>query len=364
MPEVGSEGQKKLKAASVLIIGMGGLGSPVAMYLTAAGIGKLGIVDFDVVDQSNLQRQIIHATNDIGKSKLNSSTERIKSINPNIKVEAFKLRLISKNALEILEGYDVVVDATDNFPTRYLINDACVLLGKPNVYGSILRFEGQASVFYSKEGPCYRCAYPQPPPPELVQDCATAGVLGVLPGIIGTIQATEVIKLILGIGDSLIGRIVFFNALKMQFREMRLKRNPDCPLCGEHPTIKKLIDYDVFCGIKSTNITNDDTMNNEITVQELKKRLDAGDKIFLLDVREPVEYKIANIGGYLIPLSQLPNRLKDVDSSSEIVAYCHHGTRSAYAVQFLLQNGFTNVKNLVGGINQWAISIDPSMPRY
>lgn len=364
MSEVGSEGQKKLKAASVLIVGMGGLGSPVAMYLAAAGIGKLGIVDFDVVDQSNLQRQIIHAANDIGKSKLTSSNERIKSLNSNVKVEAYEGWLTSKNALEILREYDVIVDATDNFPTRYLINDACVLLEKPNVYGSILRFEGQTSVFYSKKGPCYRCAYPEPPPPELVQDCATAGVLGVLPGVIGTIQATEVLKFILGAGENLIGRILFFDALKMQFQEMRLKKNPDCPACGDHPTIKELIDYDAFCEIKSTIISNDPVMNNEITVQELKQRIDGGEQIFLLDVREPVEYKIANIGGYLVPLSQLPARLKELDPSKEIVAYCHHGTRSAYAVQLLQQNGFTNVKNLVGGINQWSQTIDPSVPKY
>ncbi|MBI3579120.1 MAG: molybdopterin-synthase adenylyltransferase MoeB, partial [Ignavibacteriales bacterium] len=301
LPEIGLEGQKKLKAASVLIAGMGGLGSPVAMYLAAAGIGKLGIVDFDVVDGSNLQRQIIYATNNIGQSKLSSSIQTIKSLNPNVNIQAHEIRLSSENALEILRECDIVVDCTDNFPTRYLINDACVLLGKPNVYGSILKFEGQTSVFYAREGPCYRCAYPEPPPPEVIQNCAEAGVLGVLPGIIGTIQATEVLKLILEIGESLIGRIVFFDALTMQFREMRLKKNPDCPVCGEHPTIKELIDYNAFCGIKPNGITNDNKMTNEITVQELKRRLDAGEQIFLLDVREPVEYQIANIGGYLIP---------------------------------------------------------------
>ncbi|MBI3787536.1 MAG: molybdopterin-synthase adenylyltransferase MoeB [Ignavibacteriales bacterium] len=364
LPEIGLEGQKKLKAASVLIAGMGGLGSPVAMYLAAAGIGKLGIVDFDVVDGSNLQRQIIYATNNIGQSKLSSSIQTIKSLNPNVNIQAHEIRLSSENALEILRECDIVVDCTDNFPTRYLINDACVLLGKPNVYGSILKFEGQTSVFYAREGPCYRCAYPEPPPPEVIQNCAEAGVLGVLPGIIGTIQATEVLKLILEIGESLIGRIVFFDALTMQFREMRLKKNPDCPVCGEHPAIKELIDYNAFCGIKPSDITNDNKMTNEITVQELKRRLDAGEQIFLLDVREPVEYQIANIGGYLIPLNQLPNRLKELDPSKEIIVHCRSGVRSANAVQFLEQQGFKHVKNLIGGILQWSNVIDPSIPKY
>ncbi len=364
LPEIGLEGQKKLKAASVLIAGMGGLGSPVAMYLAAAGIGKLGIVDFDVVDGSNLQRQIIYATNNIGQSKLSSSIQTIKSLNPNVNIQAHEIRLSSENALEILRECDIVVDCTDNFPTRYLINDACVLLGKPNVYGSILKFEGQTSVFYAREGPCYRCAYPEPPPPEVIQNCAEAGVLGVLPGIIGTIQATEVLKLILEIGESLIGRIVFFDALTMQFREMRLKKNPDCPVCGEHPTIKELIDYNAFCGIKPNGITNDNKMTNEITVQELKRRLDAGEQIFLLDVREPVEYQIANIGGYLIPLNQLPNRLKELDPSKEIIVHCRSGVRSANAVQFLEQQGFKHVKNLIGGILQWSNIVDPSIPKY
>jgi adenylyltransferase/sulfurtransferase len=364
MPEVGLEGQKKLKAASVLLVGAGGLGSPLALYLAAAGIGKLGLVDFDVVDQSNLQRQILHATHDVGRHKLQSAADRIRSINPNVEVESYETRLTSANALEILRRYDVVVDGTDNFPTRYLINDACVLLNKPNVYGSIFRFEGQASVLCAKQGPCYRCLYPEPPPPGLVPSCAEGGVLGVLPGIIGTIQATETIKLILDIGDSLIGRLLLLDALQMRFRELKLRKNPECPLCGEHPTITQLIDYDAFCGITHEEETARALAPYEISVTELKERLDRGEDIFILDVREPHEYEIVNIGGYLIPLNELPQRVHELDSSHEMVVHCQRGSRSARAVEFLRQLGFTKVKNLVGGIDAWAASIDQRLPRY
>ena len=363
MPEVGLEGQKKLKTSSVLLIGAGGLGSPLALYLAAAGVGRIGIVDFDVVDQSNLQRQVLHGTESIGKPKLLSATNRIHSINPYVNVEPYETRLTSANALEILKHYDVIVDGTDNFPTRYLVNDACVLLHKPNVYGSIFRFEGQVSVFDADHGPCYRCLYSEPPPPGLVPSCAEGGVLGVLPGIIGTMQANEVVKLLLGIGEPLIGRLVLFDALKTQFRELRLRKNPDCPICGTHPTIHKLIDYEAFCGIAPQRPTNDHAAH-EMTVEELKQRLDLHDDIFILDVREPHEYEISNLGGYLIPLNDLPKRASELDSSKEIVVYCASGIRSARAVNFLTELGFKKVKNLVGGINAWAEEIDSSLPRY
>ncbi len=363
MPEVGLEGQRKLKSASVLIVGAGGLGSPLAFYLTAAGVGRIGIVDFDVVDISNLQRQIIHTTKDVGRSKLESAREKLLALNPNVKIETYETRLTSENALEIIRNYDVIIDGTDNFPTRYLVNDACVLLKKPNVYGSIFRFEGQASVFYAEEGPCYRCLYQEPPPPGLVPSCAEGGVLGVLPGIIGTIQALEAIKLILGIGETLIGRLLLFDALKMKFRELKLRKNPNCPICGENPTIKELIDYEAFCGITPEQMLRESGF--EITPEELKQKLENDEDIVLIDVREPHEYEINRIpGSKLIPLSKLPEKVNELDQTREIVLYCKMGGRSARAVQFLREIGFTRVKNLAGGIDAWIEKIDPSMTRY
>ena len=363
IPEVGMEGQKKLKAASILMIGAGGLGSPLGMYLSAAGIGKLGIVDFDVVDETNLQRQLLHGTSDVGRSKLESAKEKIKEINPNVNIETYETMLNSENALEILKDYDVIVDGTDNFPTRYLVNDACVLLGKPYVYGSIFRFEGQVTVFDSKNGPCYRCLYPTPPPPGLVPSCAEGGVLGVLPGIIGSLQALEAIKLIIGAGELLVGRLILFDALKFKTRELKLHKNPDCPVCGNNPTIRELIDYQQFCGISYED--GRDINVDRISVKDLKQKLDNNEDIFLLDVREPHEYEINNIhDGYLIPLNDLPNRVNELDSSREIVAYCKVGGRSARAVEFLHKVGFKKVKNLVGGIDDWARTIDTNMPRY
>jgi len=363
MPEVGMEGQLKLKAAKVLCIGAGGLGSPLAMYLAAAGVGTLGIVDFDVVDFTNLQRQIIHATEDVGRKKLESAEESIKGINPFVNVLKFETRLTSENALSILRDFDVVVDGTDNFPTRYLVNDACVLAGKPNVYGSIFRFEGQASVLATKEGPCYRCWYPEPPPPGLVPSCAEGGVLGILPGLVGVIQATETVKLILGKGEPLIGRVLLVDALGMRFRELKLRKNPDCPVCGTHPTITGLIDYQEFCGIRGEEAPVT-TKVPEIQPEELKQRLDAGEDIFILDVREPHEYQICNLNGYLIPLGDLPKRVHELDSSREIVAHCRSGVRSAKAVDFLRQAGFRKVKNLAGGVLAWSDRVDPKLPRY
>ncbi|HXZ42600.1 MAG TPA: molybdopterin-synthase adenylyltransferase MoeB [Terriglobales bacterium] len=363
MPEVGMEGQQKLKAARVLCVGAGGLGSPLALYLGAAGVGTLGIVDFDVVDYTNLQRQIIHSTADVGRKKLDSASEKLKAINPFLNIRAFETKLTSENALDLFREFDIIADGTDNFPTRYLVNDACVLTGKPNVYGSIFRFEGQASVFATEEGPCYRCLYPEPPPPGLVPSCAEGGVLGILPGLVGVIQATEVIKLILGKGDPLIGRLLLVDALGMKFRELKLRKNPDCPACGTHRTITKLIDYNQFCGIRGEDKPVDAAIP-EIQVEELKRRLDAGDDIFVLDVREPHEYQICNIGGYLIPLNDLPKRVNELDSSREIVAHCKMGGRSAKAVQFLRQAGFQKVHNLKGGILAWADRIDPKMPKY
>lgn len=360
MPEVGLEGQKKLKASSVLLIGAGGLGSPAALYLAAAGVGTIGVVDFDVVDQSNLQRQILHGTADIGRPKLESAAERIHDINPYVNVELHDVRLDSSNAMDILRRYDVVVDGTDNFPTRYLVNDACVLLHKPNVYGSIFRFEGQASVFYADKGPCYRCLYAEPPPAGLVPSCAEGGVFGVLPGIIGTMQALETLKILLGIGDPLIGRLLLFDALGMEFRELTLHKNPACPVCGSHPTIHELIDYEAFCGLSP----NDGDPELEITVEELKERLDRKEDLVLLDVREPHEYEIANLGGKLIPLNDLAKRVNELDSSNEIVVYCASGIRSGKAVRFLTELGFRKVKNLRGGIAAWAENIDQSMASY
>ncbi len=363
MPEVGMEGQLKLKAAKVLCIGAGGLGSPLAMYLAAAGVGTLGIVDFDVVDFTNLQRQIIHSTEDVGRKKLDSAAESIQGINPFVEVRKFETRLTSENALSIFRDFDVVVDGTDNFPTRYLVNDACVLSGKPNVYGSIFRFEGQASVLATKDGPCYRCWYPEPPPPGLVPSCAEGGVLGILPGLVGVIQATETVKLILGKGEPLIGRVLLVDALGMRFRELKLRKNPDCPVCGTHPTITKLIDYQEFCGIRGEEAPVM-TKVPEIQPEELKQRLDAGEDIFILDVREPHEFQICNLNGYLIPLGDLPKRVHELDSSREIVAHCRSGVRSAKAVEFLRQAGFHKVKNLVGGVLAWSDRVDPKMPKY
>ncbi|HVO64053.1 MAG TPA: molybdopterin-synthase adenylyltransferase MoeB [Terriglobales bacterium] len=363
MPEVGMEGQQKLKAARVLCIGAGGLGSPLALYLTAAGVGTLGIVDFDVVDYTNLQRQIIHSTADVGRKKLDSAGEKLKAINPFLNLRTFETKLTSDNALELFREFDIIADGTDNFPTRYLVNDACVLTGKPNVYGSIFRFEGQASIFATEEGPCYRCLYPEPPPPGLVPSCAEGGVLGILPGLVGVIQATETIKLILSQGQSLIGRLLLVDALGMNFRELKLRKNPDCPVCGTHPTITKLIDYNEFCGIRGEEKPVESTVP-EIQVEELKRRLDAGENLFVLDVREPHEYQICNIGGYLIPLGDLPKRVSELDTSREIVAHCRSGVRSAKAVNFLRQAGFKKVTNLAGGILAWADRVDPSMPKY
>ena len=363
MPEVGMGGQQKLKAARVLCIGAGGLGSPLALYLTAAGVGTLGIVDFDVVDYTNLQRQIIHSTADVGRKKLESAADKLKAINPFLNLRTFETKLTSENALELFREFDIIADGTDNFPTRYLVNDACVLTGKPNIYGSIFRFEGQASVFATESGPCYRCLYPEPPPPGLVPSCAEGGVLGILPGLVGVIQATETIKLILGQGEPLIGRLLLVDALGMNFRELKLRKNPDCPACGAHPTITKLIDYNEFCGIRGEEKPVE-TGVPEIQVEELKRRLDQGENIFVLDVREPHEYQICNIGGYLIPLGDLPKRVNELDTSREIVAHCRSGVRSAKAVNFLRQAGFKKVSNLAGGILAWADRVDPKMPKY
>ncbi len=363
MPEVGMEGQQKLKAARVLCIGAGGLGSPLALYLGAAGIGTLGLVDFDVVDYTNLQRQIIHSTADVGRKKLDSAADKLTAINPFLDVRKFDTRLSSENALELFRDFDIIADGTDNFPTRYLVNDACVLTGKPNVYGSIFRFEGQASVFATKEGPCYRCLYPEPPPPGLVPSCAEGGVLGILPGLVGVMQATEVIKLILGAGEPLIGRLLLIDALGMKFRELKLRKNPDCPVCGTHPTVTKLIDYDQFCGIRGEEKPVEAGVP-EIQVEDLKRRLDAKEDLFVLDVREPHEYQICNLGGHLIPLNDLPKRVNELDFSREIVVHCKMGGRSAKAVEFLRQSGFKKVHNLAGGINAWAERVDPKVPKY
>jgi molybdopterin/thiamine biosynthesis adenylyltransferase/rhodanese-related sulfurtransferase len=363
MPEVGMEGQLKLRSAKVLCIGTGGLGSPLALYLAAAGVGTLGLVDFDVVDYTNLQRQIIHSTADVGRKKLDSAAEKLQAINPFVDIRKFDTRLSSDNALDLCQDFDIIADGTDNFPTRYLVNDACVLTGKPNVYGSIFRFEGQASVFATEQGPCYRCLYPEPPPPGLVPSCAEGGVLGILPGLVGIIQATEVVKLILGTGDPLIGRLLLVDALGMKFRELKLRKNPECPVCGTHRTITKLIDYDQFCGIRGVEKPVEAGIP-EMSVELLKSKLDAGDDLFILDVREPHEYQISNLGGHLIPLNDLPKRVNELDSSREIVAHCKMGGRSAKAVAFLQQAGFKRIHNLTGGINAWAERIDLKMPKY
>src|SRR2546421_8891570 len=363
MPEVGMEGQQKLKAARVLCIGAGGLGSPLALYLGAAGVGTLGLVDFDVVDYTNLQRQIIHSTPDVGRPKLDSAEEKLRALNPYVEIRKFEMRLTSANALEIFRDFDVIADGTDNFPTRYLVNDACVLTGKPNVYGSIFRFEGQASVFATKDGPCYRCLYPEPPPPGLVPSCAEGGVLGILPGLVGIIQATEAIKLILGKGEPLIGRLLLVDALGMRFRELKLRKNPECPVCGVNPTVTELIDYQQFCGIRGEEKPVTPSVP-EIQPEELKRRIDAGENIFVLDVREPHEYQICNLNGHLIPLGDLPRRVHELDTSREIVAHCRSGKRSAEAVDFLRKAGFRKTLNLKGGILAWSDEVDPSVPKY
>ena len=365
IPEVAVSGQKRLKQAKVLCVGTGGLGSPLAMYLAAAGVGRLGLVDFDVVDATNLQRQILHGTRDIGTSKLQSAKETLSEINPNVRVDLHDTALSSENALEIFEPYDIVVDGTDNFPTRYLVNDACVLSGKPNVYGSIFRFEGQASVFWAQKGPCYRCLYPEPPPPGLVPSCAEGGVLGILPGIIGVIQAAETVKLILGQGDSLIGRLLLFDALSMKFREMKLRWDPGCPICGENPTVDGLIDYEQFCGIGVGLENEASDLESDITPNDLKEWLDRGEEIFILDVREPHEFEICRIpGSKLIPLDQLQSRVGELDRDSHVVAHCRSGVRSAKAVKLLRDAGFPRVENLAGGILAWSDDVDPSVPKY
>ncbi len=366
LPEVGMEGQRKLKAARVLCVGTGGLGSPLAFYLAAAGVGTLGLVDFDVVDASNLHRQIIHSTKDIGRSKLDSAEEKLVALNPDLNVVKYETLLTSENAMEIFADFDVIADGTDNFPTRYLVNDACVLSGKPNVYGSIFRFEGQASVFATEDGPCYRCLYPEPPPPGLVPSCAEGGVLGILPGLVGVIQATEVIKLILGKGESLAGRLLLVDSLNMRFRELKLRKNPDCPACGMHPTVTKLIDYQQFCGIQPQS-KEPITMQNgiaQIQPEELKRRQEAGEDVFVLDVREPYEAQIASLGGHLIPLNDLPQRAGELDRDSNIVVHCKMGGRSQKAAEFLQHSGFKHVENLAGGITAWSERIDPKVPKY
>jgi molybdopterin/thiamine biosynthesis adenylyltransferase/rhodanese-related sulfurtransferase len=380
LPEVGMEGQQKLKAAKVLCVGTGGLGAPLALYLAAAGVGTIGLVDFDTVDASNLQRQIIHSTATVGKLKVDSAEIMLKGLNPYLNVVKHNVMLTSANALEIFKDYDVIADGTDNFQTRYLVNDACVLLDKPNAYGSIFRFEGQASVFATKEGPCYRCLYPEPPPPGLVPSCAEGGVLGILPGLVGVIQATEVIKLILGIGDTLVGRLLLVDALTMHFRTLKLRKNPDCPACGTHPTVTALIDYDQFCGIEKPasvgplEVARDKAVGDasvvdgipQISVEELKRRLDAKENFFILDVREPHEYPIANLGAPLIPVGDLEKRVGELaaEKNRNIVVHCRSGARSQKAALILKNAGFTHVENLAGGILAWADKIDPSMPKY
>ena len=366
MPEVGMAGQRKLKAASILMIGTGGLGAPLGMYLAAAGVGRLGLVDFDVVDASNLQRQIIHGTRDVGRPKIASARDRLEDINPHVEIETHETRLTSANALGLFVNYDVIVDGTDNFPTRYLVNDACVLTGKPNVYGSIFRFEGQASVFWAERGPCYRCLYPEPPPPGLVPSCAEGGVLGVLPGIIGAIQANEAIKIILGAPDILVNRLLLFDAWRLRFRELKLRKNPECPVCGEHPTIRELIDYEEFCGVRQQPQVETQPTMEEITATELKQRLDHGDDIQIIDVREPHEYEIGKIpNSRLIPLGQVVNRMNEIDSNRETVMHCKMGGRSAKAIEALQRAGFAGrLVNLKGGITAWSNEVDPSVPKY
>jgi adenylyltransferase/sulfurtransferase len=366
MPEVGMEGQLKLKSAKVLLIGTGGLGAPLGLYLAAAGVGRIGIVDFDVVDFTNLQRQVIHGTKDVGRKKLDSAADSMRDINPFVQIDKHEVAITSENALEIIRDYDIVVDGTDNFPTRYLVNDACVLLGKPNVYGSIFRFEGQATVFAYQDGPCYRCLYPEPPPPGLVPSCAEGGVLGILPGTIGLIQATETVILILGIGEPLVGRLMLYDALGMRFRELKLRKNPDCPICGDHRTITELIDYNQFCGVpEQSPAPSPGLAEGEIDPVEVKAKIDRREPFVLIDVREPHEYQIGHIPyARLIPLGELPKRVSELNSADEIVAHCKSGMRSAKAVDFLKQAGFRKVKNMKGGILAWSDKVDPTVPKY
>jgi sulfur-carrier protein adenylyltransferase/sulfurtransferase len=366
LPEVGEEGQKRLKQARVLCVGAGGLGSPLSLYLAAAGVGTLGLVDFDVVDASNLHRQILYATGDIGRPKLAAAAERLTGVNPNVRVEPFEEKLTSDNALAIVREFDVVADGTDNFPTRYLVNDACVLTGRPNVYASVFKFEGQASVFWAAKGPCYRCLFPEPPPPGLVPSCAEGGVLGVLPGLLGTMQAVETLKILLGIGEPLIGRLVLVDALSMRFRELLIRKNPDCVVCGPHPTVTRLVDYEAFCG-ESPLVSSPAMFGRvpEISVEELKALRDRGDRLVLVDVREPHEYPISDLPDSVkIPLGTLPARLDQLAKEDDIVVYCRTGGRSGNAVQFLQRAGYARARNLAGGINRWAEAIDPSLARY
>lgn len=361
LPEVGMEGQLKLKAARIALVGAGGLGAPLGLYLAAAGIGQIGLIDFDTVDVSNLQRQIIHGTRDIGRKKLDSAAEKMQAINPHLRIEKYDVALTSENAFDILRDYDMVIDGTDNFPTRYLVNDACVLLKKPNIYGSIFRFEGQATVFAYEDGPCYRCLYPEPPPPGLVPSCAEGGVLGILPGLIGIIQATEAVKIILGQGTTLKGRLLLYDAMNMRFRELKLKRDPACPVCGDHPTVTKLIDYQEFCGLRQPPPVPIDA----IDAIGLKEKIDRADDFVLLDVREPYEYQIARIpGSKLIPLGDLPKRLNELNINTDTIVHCKSGARSQKAVDLLKQNGFRQVRNMTGGILAWSDKVDPSVPKY
>jgi adenylyltransferase/sulfurtransferase len=366
IPDVGLAGQQKLKAASVLIVGTGGLGSPVALYLAAAGVGRIGLVDYDVVDFSNLQRQVIHGESRLGDLKVESARDRLKDINPEIQIDIYNELLNSENAFDIAEPYQIIIDGTDNFPTRYLINDLCVLTGKPNVYGSIFRFDGQASVFYAEKGPCYRCLFPEPPPPGLVPSCAEGGVLGVLPGTIGSIQATETLKLILGIGDLLIGRLLLYDALDLSFQTVKLKKNPDCKVCGKHPEVTELIDYEEFCGIPAHDTTEGSAGEEwDISPSKLAEIMKSGQELRLIDVREPHEQEISNLAGSeIIPLGEFASRLSELDSAEDIVLFCKAGTRSTRALEILASAGFKKVKNLKGGINAWAAEIDPSLPIY
>ena len=374
LPDIGMEGQKKLKAASILLIGAGGLGSPLAMYLAAAGVGRLGLVDYDVVDYTNLQRQLLYTTADVGRSKLEAAKDRIQALNPHVQVDTYEEPLTSANALRLFEPYDIIIDGTDNFPTRYLVNDACVMLGKPNVYGSIFRFEGQVSVFHAQAGPCYRCLYPEPPPPGVVPSCAEGGVLGILPGIVGTLQASEAVKLITGAGETMIGRLLLFDALLMEFTELKLRKNPNCNVCGANPTVTELIDYEQFCGMPAHDRSEFSTLEEESPMQvrqlspaDLKARLDNGDNLFILDVREPHEWEISNLshlGAVLIPKGDVVARVDELDSNAEIVVQCRSGGRSAAIIRELAPRGFSNLWNLDGGINRWAREIDSSLPVY
>ena len=362
LPQVGMEGQEKLKRSRMLVIGAGGLGSPAALYLAAAGAGTIGLVDFDAVDRSNLQRQVLHGTGAIGVSKLESARVRLRDLNPNVLLELVETHLTSANAFDVLRGWDVVLDGSDNFPTRYLVNDACVMLGIPNVYGAVLRFDGQVSVFDAKHGPCYRCLYREPPPPELVPSCAEGGVLGVVPGVVGSLQALEAMKLVIGTGTSLVGRLLLFDGLKLQFREIALSKDPDCAVCGPHPTIRRLIDYEAFCGIGDGGRG---TADGVISVADLRAERERTPNVVLLDVREPFEWEIAHIeGAKLIPLGELPARLRELDGHAEIVTYCHHGSRARRATELLRAAGFSKVRTLSGGIDAWSAEVEPSIPRY